>query len=124
VEEARAAGTDVESTLDAPAAPPPPSLQLTVVRIVQEALTNARRHAPGAPVRVRVQGSGPALCIEVRNGPAPSGTRAGGQPGGGHGLLGMQERAHVHGGWLEATATADGFVVRASLPLLPSPVLP
>jgi signal transduction histidine kinase len=114
-QEARAAGADVDLVLEPPAAPPPPSLQLAVFRIVQEALTNARRHAPGAPVRIRVDGAGPALCVEVRNGGGRSARAAG---GGGHGLVGMRERVRMHGGTLEAEPTPDGFVVRARLPLV------
>ncbi|MGY1604798.1 sensor histidine kinase [Geodermatophilus sp. SYSU D00815] len=114
VEDARAAGAEVDLRLDLPPAPPPPSLQLTVFRIVQEALTNARRHAPGAPVRVRVGAGADALSVEVANRRG----RPGGGPGGGHGLVGMRERARMHGGSLEAGPAADGFVVRARLPLV------
>jgi signal transduction histidine kinase len=85
---------------------------------VQEALTNARRHAPGADVAVRVDGAGQALCVEVLD--------RGGRParahGGGHGIIGMRERARMHGGSLEAHPTGDGFVVRARLPLAAEPV--
>jgi signal transduction histidine kinase len=123
VDDARAAGADVELVLDPPAVPPPASLQLTAVRIVQEALTNARRHAPGAPVRVRVDGSGRELCIEVRNGAPADSRRPDAAPGGGHGLVGMRERARMHGGSVEAAATPNGFLVRARLPL-PVPVVP
>jgi signal transduction histidine kinase len=113
VQEARAAGAEVELVLGPPPVAPPVSLQLTVFRIVQEALTNARRHAPGAPVRVRIDGSGTALCVEVHSG-SSRGARA---VGGGHGLVGMRERARMHGGSLEAGPVADGFLVRARLPL-------
>ena len=115
VQEARAGGTEVDLALDPPAVAPPPSLQLAVFRIVQEALTNARRHAPGSPVRVRVDGGGTALCVEVRNG---GGRAARSVRGGGHGLVGMRERVRMHGGTLEAGPTPDGFVVRAQLPLV------
>jgi signal transduction histidine kinase len=116
VQEARAAGTEVDLVLDPPAVAPPPSLQLTVFRIVQEALTNARRHAPGAPVRVRIDGAGTALCLEVHSGGRPA--RAGGS---GHGLIGMRERVRMHGGSLEAGPAPDGFLVRARLPLVLEP---
>jgi signal transduction histidine kinase len=118
VDEARAAGAEVEFVLDPPPLAPPPSLQLTVFRIVQEALTNARRHAPGASVRVRVQGADQALCVEVSS-------RAGAVPvrpsAGGHGLVGMRERVRMHGGTLEAGPASDGFRVRARLPLVLEP---
>jgi signal transduction histidine kinase len=81
---------------------------------VQEALTNARRHAPGAPVRVRVDGAGTALCIEVHS-RSGHGARAAGS---GHGLIGMRERVRMHGGSLEAGPASDGFLVRARLPLV------
>jgi signal transduction histidine kinase len=112
------AGTAVELALDLPPLPPPPSLQLTVYRIVQEALTNARRHAPGAPVRVRVAGAGHALCVEVHSlgGAVPVHPS-----GGGHGLVGMRERVRMHGGTLEAGPVPDGFRVRARLPLVLEP---
>jgi signal transduction histidine kinase len=117
VAEARADGTEIDLVLDPPFLPPPPSLQLAVFRIVQEALTNARRHAPGAPVRVRVDGTGTALCVEVHSGagrPARSARAA----GGGHGLVGMRERVRMHGGSLEAGPAGDGFRIRAQLPLV------
>src|SRR3954471_4315634 len=114
VQEARSGGLDVDLSLCLPAGPPPPSLQLAAFRVVQEALTNARRHAPGAPVRVRVDGDRPALLIEVHS--------AAGLPdrpaeGGGHGLIGMRERVRMHGGSLQTGPVPDGFLVRARLPL-------
>ena len=114
VQEARAGGMDVDLSLCLPAAPPPPSLQLAAFRVVQEALTNARRHAPGAPVRVRVDGDGPALDVEVHSG---VGVPDRSVDGGGHGLVGMRERVRMHGGTLSAGAVPDGFLVRARLPL-------
>ena len=113
VQQARAGGAEVDLMLDPPQPPPPPSLQLTVFRIVQEALTNARRHAPGSAVVVRVDGGGRDLCVEVRD----RGGRAVRAPGGGHGLIGMRERVRMHGGSLHTDPTDDGFVVRARLPL-------
>jgi signal transduction histidine kinase len=114
VQEARAGGMDVDLSLCLPAAPPPPSLQLAAFRVVQEALTNARRHAPGAAVRVRVDGDGPALDVEVHSG---VGVPDRSVDGGGHGLVGMRERVRMHGGTLSAGAVPDGFLVRARLPL-------
>jgi signal transduction histidine kinase len=119
VQEARAAGTDVDLVLDPPPVPPPPSLQLTVFRVVQEALTNARRHAPGSGVVVRVDGAGHDLRVEI----CDRGGRSVRAPGGSHGLIGMRERVRMHGGSLEARPTENGFVVRARLPL-PTEVAP
>ncbi len=101
----------------------PAGTSLTIYRVVQEALTNARKHADGAQVRVLVaEGTDEPheLVVEVVNGP--------GQPlpetaGGSHGLEGMRERVGLYGGLLEAGAMAGGaWRVRATLPL-PATVL-
>jgi signal transduction histidine kinase len=110
---ARASCTDVSLDLHPPREPLPPGLQLTVYRVVQEALTNARRHAPGSAVRVRIEASRDALCLEVSS----TGGRAVRSPGGGHGLIGMRERVRMHGGDLRTGPTRDGFAVVARLPL-------
>ena len=115
VDEARAAGTRVEA--DLPEHPPevPDGVGLAAYRIVQEALTNVRKHAgPGAVVRVRLV-VGRDIEVEVRDdgrGAAATGD------GRGLGLVGMRERAAVHGGTLEAVpVTGGGFAVSARLPL-------
>jgi len=99
-----------------------PGIELAAYRIVQEALTNARRHAEGAAVDVELYYAADALVLRVRdNGPGPP--RPGplpafASPGGGHGLLGMRERAAAVGGELRAGAgNSGGFVVEARLPL-------
>ncbi|MFG2135450.1 sensor histidine kinase [Streptomyces sp. NPDC048650] len=97
------------------------TVERAAFRTVQEALTNVRKHAPGARVRVRVgaDGSGEqeSLCVEIRNGPPDATATAPALPGGGHGLVGLRERAQSLGGTLEARHTADGgFVVRAEFP--------
>jgi len=93
---------------------------------VREALSNAIRHAPGSAVHVRLYYGEAVLVIEVRNeGGAPGAPAAGEQPGraglgdgGGHGIIGMRERAAMLGGHLEAGPTANGeFLVTAALPL-------
>ncbi len=91
-----------------------PGVELAAYRIVQEALTNARRHAPGAAVDVELRYTGGALAVRVRdNGPGPPP----GGPGGGHGLAGMRERAAAVGGELRtAEAPGGGFLVAATLP--------
>jgi signal transduction histidine kinase len=91
-----------------------PGVELAAYRIVQEALTNARRHAPGAAVDVELHYGADALRIRVRdNGPGPA-SRA---PEGRHGLLGMRERATaVRGELRTGRGPAGGFVVEASLP--------
>jgi signal transduction histidine kinase len=89
-------------------------------RIVQEGLTNARKHAPGAEVRVLVDGSpGTGLTIEVRN-RLPFGAPAAQVPGAGAGLLGLTERVELVRGRLEHGPTPDGdFQLRAWLPWPP-----
>jgi signal transduction histidine kinase len=115
VEESRAAGMRIESELelgdeDAGAT------GRTAYRIVQEGLTNARKHAPGTPVRVRVARTGDGeLTIEVRN-RAPL-TAAPTLPGAGSGLIGLGERVELTGGELRHEFAADGdFVLAATLP--------
>jgi len=91
-----------------------PGVELAAYRIVQEALTNARRHAPGAAVDVELHHTGDALAVRVRdNGPGPPPA----VPDGGHGLAGMRERAAAVGGELRTgAAPGGGFLVTARLP--------
>ena len=93
---------------------PDPGVGLAAYRIIQEALTNARRHAPGAAVDVEVRYGDGELRLVIRdNGPGPQRTAA----EGGHGLPGMRERAAAVGGELRAgAATVGGFLVEARLP--------
>ena len=113
VDSARESGTTIRLTLEGPVAPLPPGLDLTAYRIVQEALTNARRHAPGAEVEVGVRYEPDALHLEVRD----HGSGSAVEPEG-HGILGMRERAAMVGGTLEVGAAEEGgFVVRADLPI-------
>ncbi|MFE7170478.1 sensor histidine kinase [Streptomyces sp. NPDC057616] len=94
----------------------PSSVGRTAYRIAQEALTNARKHAPGTEVTVSVTGSpGDGLVVDVRN-PAPEGDVPA-VPGSGQGLIGLTERATLAGGRLDHGPDADGgFRVRAWLP--------
>ncbi|MGN6680949.1 MAG: sensor histidine kinase [Streptosporangiaceae bacterium] len=96
-----------------------PGIELAAYRIVQEALTNARRHAPGAAVDVELRYSDDVLKVQVRdNGPGSSGAAATDGPDAGHGLLGMRERAAAAGGSLRAgNAPGGGFFVGAELPV-------
>lgn len=97
-----------------------PAVESTVFRIVQEALNNVRKHAPGARVDVSVAPSDDqkSLTVEVRNTPPPEPPAAALPSGGGHGLTGLRERAELLGGRLSAHACPEGgFVVRAVLPL-------
>jgi signal transduction histidine kinase len=92
-----------------------PGVELAAYRIVQEALTNARRHAPGAGVDVELHYGERALSLRIRDtGPGPSAPA----PPGGHGLAGMRERAAAVGGeLLTGPAAGGGFLVEATLPI-------
>jgi signal transduction histidine kinase len=94
-----------------------PGVELAAYRIVQEALTNVRRHAPGAAVDVELRYAGDALCLQVRDN-GPGSERAEASTGlDGHGLLGMRERAAAAGGSLRAgNVSGGGFCVWAELP--------
>lgn len=111
---AGAAGPRVELSVD-PDPPLPPGVELTVYRIVQEALTNVVKHAGSADCRVTLSRSGPeAIEIEIVNDapPRPPGRRT----GGGHGLIGMRERAAMCGGVFSAgPLSSGGFRVHARL---------
>ncbi len=95
-----------------------PGVELAAFRIVQEALTNARRHAPGAAVDVELNYAGDELRLRIRdNGPGPPPGPGTPGPEHGHGLLGMRERAAAVGGELRTgAAPGGGFLVEARLP--------
>jgi signal transduction histidine kinase len=115
VDESRdAAGSRTRLIVSGPIATLDPGIEVTAYRIVQEALTNARRHAPGAAVDVELRYADGDLAVRVRdNGPGPV---AAGLSG--HGLLGMRERAATVGGTLRTgPAPGGGFVVEARLPV-------
>ncbi|WTW95998.1 histidine kinase [Streptomycetaceae bacterium NBC_01309] len=99
----------------------PPAVGLAAYRIVQEALSNALKHAPGAAVHVSVTAEHDELRITVRNerplAAAPTSDIPGPGSGGGHGLPGMRERATSLGGTFTAAPEPDGgFAVHATLP--------
>ena len=114
VETARAAGTPVRLTLGGQVTALPPGVDLCAYRILQEALTNVRRHAPGAPVDVELEYRADVLRLCVRD----HGPGAVAPDLDGHGLLGMRERAIMVGGTLSAGPADDGgFAVEAELPI-------
>ncbi len=93
----------------------PESMRLTVYRVVQEALTNARKYAPAASARVALRATGGGLTIEIDNEPATTAVVAPGS-GVGFGLAGMRERVALYGGDLTAGPRAGGgWSVRAVL---------
>jgi signal transduction histidine kinase len=116
----RAAGLAVELADDGRAADVRPAVGRAAYRVVQEALTNAARHAPGATVRVEVAGEDDALRVRVVNTSATGPVR--GADGGGTGLVGLRERVVAAGGRLRTGPRADGgFTVDARFPLEPVP---
>ena len=109
-------GTPVDVQVDGDRRTAPAGIELAAYRVLQEALTNVRRHAPGAPARVHVSFGPDELVVEVEN---PLTDRDLGPQGqrGGHGLMGMRERVSVYGGAFDAGPGADGtFRVSARLP--------
>ncbi|MCX5336096.1 sensor histidine kinase [Streptomyces sp. NBC_00140] len=112
--EARAAGQNVELTTDGLPEQAPTTHRLAVHRVVQEALTNARKHADGAPVTVRIAYRPPATLVEVTN---PPGTPRTDTVGSGYGLVGLRERVTALGGHLDAgPAGAGTWRVAAHIP--------
>ncbi|MCD0483958.1 sensor histidine kinase [Streptacidiphilus sp. ASG 303] len=121
VQTARTAGMQVDLSLTLASGTPPAGVDVSAYRIVQEALSNAGRHAPGARVEVEVVQRGDAVVVRVSDD-----GRGHGRPPvpdaawGGHGLVGMRERVAMLGGTLRAgpRGGADGgFEVRAELPV-------
>jgi signal transduction histidine kinase len=118
IAETRATGLPVELTVDALDVPLPAGVELSVYRIVQEALTNTRKHGGVARALVSVGRHDDQLVIEV----VDDGDGTANGVGGGLGLVGMRERVSVFGGSLEAEPQpSGGFRVRATLPLGASP---
>jgi signal transduction histidine kinase len=115
---AREAGLRVELRVTGDAVELPAGIDLAAYRIVQEALTNTLKHAPGARTRVTVAYEPNELVLSVEDdGDAPRDDHELSDAGGGHGLVGMRERAAVYGGVVQAGRGPDGgFAVRARLP--------
>ena len=113
-EQLQAAGVAVTLEVDDAPAPVPAGIELSVYRIVQEALTNAVKHARPHHVRVAVRYRSDELEVEISD----DGRSGDGRDGGdGYGLIGMRERVALHGGELQAGARpGGGYAVRARLP--------
>jgi signal transduction histidine kinase len=119
IDSARRAGAEVALDMPASDRELTPVAALAAYRIVQESLSNARRHAPGAPITVMVQEQAGCIQVDVENRPGPASRRTAGNAAWapGHGLAGMRERVALLGGRLRAGPQADGgFAVRAELP--------
>jgi len=116
---ARAAGVPVDLTIEGGPRALSPGVELSCYRIIDEALTNVARHAPGAATRVVLRYRPGGLDIEVANGPPAGGAQpAATRPAfGGRGVRGMRERAELYGGRLDARpCPGGGFEVTAAIP--------
>ena len=104
--------TGAERRLDA-------DVELALYRAAQEALSNVRKHAPGASVTLRLDYGPTATVLVVENGPRPDGSSPSmlTATGGGFGLLGMRERIELLGGEVTAAAQDSGWTVRATVPV-------
>jgi signal transduction histidine kinase len=123
VDEAHASGLEVDLQVVGRATRLPAGLGLAVYRLVEEALTNVRKHAPAAHAEVHLHYRPDSLRVDVRDDGGPPGsagapTPQAGAPG--YGLVGMRERVALYGGRMEAGPTPlGGFLVTAELPLIP-----
>ncbi len=113
VADAIATGLKVELQLPDPIPVVSPAAGRAAYRVVQEALTNATKHAPGVVVTVNITANRENLVVEVSN---PRGVRSAEVPGSGFGLVGMQERVSLAGGTLRTGWDGGVFKVQASLP--------
>jgi signal transduction histidine kinase len=118
VDAARRSGVPVELSLPPAPGQVPAGVGVCAYRIVQESLSNASQHAPGAPIAVSVTHDSSAILLTVANGPGGHPAPSGHERRPGHGLTGMHERVALLGGSLSAGPAPDGgFVVSAVLPL-------
>ncbi|MGD1049908.1 MAG: histidine kinase [Solirubrobacteraceae bacterium] len=121
IESHREQGSSGELVIEGGARDLAPEVSLALMRAVQEALTNARRHAPGARVRVLLRYGADGTSVTITNdlSPAAGATAApgaGARRSGGYGLAGMRERLELAGGRLVAGPGPDGWTVRAEVP--------
>jgi len=117
VERARSAGVTVDVEVTGQRPPLPPAVEVSLYRIVQEALTNVLRHAgAGAHVRLRLRYTPEAVSVSVIDDGGEATVRSAAH-GSGHGLVGMRERVHVHGGELTVGPAEAGWAVEATIPL-------
>jgi signal transduction histidine kinase len=115
IERARGSGLDVSFEVEGEQPPRvPEAVQLAAFRILQESLTNVRRHAPGAAARVELAYGADRLRLAIENGTPHTGNGDGGTPGAG--IAGMRERAAALAGTLQARRSGDRFCVVAELP--------
>ncbi|MFD7061520.1 sensor histidine kinase [Streptomyces sp. NPDC059906] len=120
--EASEAGLPVELRVDGEADDLPPVVARAAHRVVQEALTNVAKHAPGARTTVHVTHTATGTDVVVENGPPPSADRVRTRPGiGGLGLIGLGERVRLTGGSFRHGSRDGGYAVVARIPHHPSP---
>jgi signal transduction histidine kinase len=114
----RAGGVPVDLRVTGAPRPLPPGVQLCVYRVVQEALTNVLKHAPGAHADVELAyRAGEVIVSVVDDGPGQGAVLDTIRQGGGHGLIGMRERAKLYGGTIAVGPRSEGgFGVRLTLP--------
>jgi signal transduction histidine kinase len=109
------AGTPASLAVDGRPRGVPPGLSTSVYRVVQEALTNVRRHAPGAAAAVTIRYAGTGVDVRVHNDAATASSHGAGS---GHGLRGASERAALYGGQLEAGPDDNGgWLLHATFPV-------
>jgi signal transduction histidine kinase len=125
LDEARAGGLTIEMTVEGAPVELPAGLELAIYRLIQEALTNVRKHAPASTVQVCLGYETDRLRVEVTDDGVPSGAPAEPEPkqaGLGHGLIGMRERVLLYGGRLQTgRMPGGGFRVEATLPVAGMP---
>ncbi len=114
----RAAGVPVDLRMEGTDRRLSPSLELSIYRVAQEALTNVVKHAPGARAAAEVTVSAGKVRLDVRDDGGPGGGAPPAGLGTGHGITGMRERIGAFGGWLVAgPAAGGGFRVTAEVPI-------
>ncbi|WP_433547291.1 sensor histidine kinase [Streptomyces sp. CA-294286] len=119
VEQSRATGMAVDLSVDGDPVPCGALVEQTAYRVIQEALTNVHKHAPGAKTWVRIaHREGTEIAMQIENGPSDTDAAQAGLPSGGNGLVGMRERVQTLGGVFVAGPTdPGGFRVSAVLPV-------
>jgi signal transduction histidine kinase len=122
LDQMRGAGLTIQACMEGVPVPLPPGLDLSAYRIVQEALTNALKHAGHTSTTVRVAYQPDRLLLDITNQPGtaqqPGGINGNHKVNGGHGIIGMRERAALFGGTMKAEPQpGGGYRVHAALPL-------
>jgi signal transduction histidine kinase len=113
----REAGLDVEKAVTGAVRELPQGVELSAYRIIQEALSNTLRHAPGATTRVEIGYVLGGLGLRIVNDPPPATSLSKPSPGAGHGITGMRERVSMLGGEMTAGPVDGGYEVAVFLPV-------